>query len=221
MRGKGPQAQGLPPRGTHGIPRLKGQVAIPQLMRSTDLPLLSGVVLVGTVEVGHPHDRTMSAQPLLAHPVAPAWAAHMDADLGVLTHPCPLLVAVDAGPRLITAKQTATAQTDAKLRPPMVEARFDRLEQIGQGPCTDGRRRPQGGRQTLEGGPHGRAGGHPHWDRGPLGLPTVGTLTAIVLHTCAPRRDWGGARSCPRRLAAGARLVGPRAPNADNLAPWR
>jgi hypothetical protein len=51
--------------------------------------------------------------------------------------------------------------------------------------------RPQGGRQTLEGGPHGRAGGHPHWDRGPIGLPAVGTLPAILLHTCAHRRDWG------------------------------
>src|SRR5256886_3316441 len=150
----------------------------------------------------------MIAQHLLDHPMAPAWADHMDADLGVLKHPFPLVAAVDAGTRLITANQTATAQTGENLRHPMVEASFDHLEQIGQGPFTDGElehlpkepgqslvadgmRIPQVGRQALDGGPKGRAGFHPHWDRGHIGLPAVGTLTAILLHTCDHRLDWG------------------------------
>src|SRR2546421_10110577 len=112
----------------------------------------------------------MLAQHLLDPPVAPAWADYMDADLGILKHPFPLVAAVDAGTRLITANQTATAQTGENLHHPMVEASFDGLEQIGQGPFTDGElehlpkepsqslvddgmRLAQIGRQTLDGGP--------------------------------------------------------------------
>ena len=88
----------------------------------------------------------------------------------------------------------------------MVEASFDCLEQIGQGPFTDGElehlpkepsqslvadgmRIAQRGRQTLDGGPKGRAGFHPHWYRGYIGLAAVGTLTAILLHTGDHRLD--------------------------------
>lgn len=169
-------------------------------MRQPDLPLRSGVVLLGTVEVGHSHDRAMSAQHLLDHPMAPAWVDHLAADLGVLQHPCPLVAAVDAGTRLLTANQTATAQTGEHLRHPLGEARLDRLEQIGQGPCTagelehlpkepsqsrvaDGMRIPQRGRQTLDGGPTGHAGFHSYGYRGPRDLPAVGTRPPLLRHT--------------------------------------
>src|SRR3989475_1243739 len=148
----------------------------------------------------------MATQHLLDHPVAPAWTDHMDAHLVVLKHPFPLVAAVDAGTRLITANQAATAQPGEDLHHPVVEAGFDRLEQIGQGPFTDGElehlpkepsqslvadgmRIAQIGRQTLDGGPKGRAGFHPHGYRGHIALPAAGTLTAILLHTGAHRLD--------------------------------
>jgi hypothetical protein len=164
--------------------------------------------LLGPVAVGHPNDRAMIAQPRLAHPVAPAWADPMEADLGVLHPPFPLVAAVDAGTRLSTAHQTATAQTGEHRRPPLVEASFAPLAPMGQGPVAagemahlppepsqslvaDGMRIPQIGRQPLARGPKGRAGFHPHWYRGDIGLPAVGTLTALLLHTWDPRLDWG------------------------------
>jgi hypothetical protein len=51
VHGKGPQEQGLHPWGKHRLPSLPGTWTIPPLMRSTARPLLSGVVLLGTVEV--------------------------------------------------------------------------------------------------------------------------------------------------------------------------
>jgi len=48
---------------------------------------------------------------------------------------------------------------------------------------------PQVGRQTLDGGPKGCAGFHPHRYRGHIGLPAVGTITAILLYTCDHRLD--------------------------------
>src|SRR5258706_6233850 len=148
----------------------------------------------------------MATQHLLDHPVAPAWTDHMAAPLGVLKLPFPLVAAVGAGTRLITGNQAATAQTGEDPPHPVVEAGFDRLEQIGQGPFTDGElehlpkepsqslvadgmRIPQIGRHTLDGGPKGCAGLHPYRYRGYIGLPAVGTITAILLYTCCHSLD--------------------------------
>jgi hypothetical protein len=210
--GQGPQEQRLHPRGTHRIPSLKGPWTIPQLLGSTDLPWRSRGLLGGTGEGGHPAARAMATQPLLDPPGAPAWTDHMEAHLVVLPPPCPLGAALDAGPRLSPAQPAATAQPGEDLHPPVGEAGCDRLAQIGQGPGTDGElaplptapsqargadgmRLPQGGRQTLDGGPQGRAGFPPHRSRGHRGLPTGGTITARRLYTCAHRLDrWDRAR---------------------------
>ena len=111
VNGKRPQQHRLHARGKHGIPGLEGKLTIPQLMGQTDLPVLGRVVLLGTVEIGHPDRRPMVAQDFLDHPVAPAGANDMDTDLGVLKDPFPLGAAVDAGPGFITADQAAAAQS--------------------------------------------------------------------------------------------------------------
>jgi hypothetical protein len=41
---------------------------------------------------------------------------------------------------------------------------------------------PQVGRQPFDRGPKGRAGLHPHRDRGHIGLATMGTLSPMLLH---------------------------------------
>ena len=49
VNGKRAQQHGLHARGKHGVPCLDGKLTIPQLMGQTDLPLLRGMVLLGTV----------------------------------------------------------------------------------------------------------------------------------------------------------------------------
>jgi hypothetical protein len=132
----------------------------------------------------------------------------MDAHFVVLKHPFPLVLAVDTSARLITAQQAAPPQAGEELRHPVVQAGFDPMEQVRQGPFTareaeDLHQEPrqslvtdrmgitQVGRETLDGGPKGGAGFHPHRDRGHIGLPTVGTLPPILFHTGDDRLDWG------------------------------
>jgi hypothetical protein len=110
VNGKGAQQQGLYPGRKPGISRVDGKLTIPPLMGQTDLPVLSGVVLLGTIKIGDPDRWPMRTQDLLDHPVAPARTDDMEIDLPVLKHPCPLLLAVHAGAGFSAADQPTAAQ---------------------------------------------------------------------------------------------------------------
>jgi hypothetical protein len=204
--GKSAQQHQLHARGTHEISGFVGELTIPDLMGQTDLPWLCGVILLGTVQIGHPDRRPMRAQDLWHHALSPTGSEHMDADLGVLKHPFPLLSAVHAGTGLITTNQTAAAQPGEDFRQALVQPAFDRLEHVGQTPFTDVQpkhlrkqrrqalitarmRVAQGRRQTLDRGPKWGARFHPRGDRGHRRLPTAGTPTAIRLHARDDRLD--------------------------------
>ena len=199
VNGKRAQQHGLHAGGKHRVPCLEGKLTIPQLMGQTDLPLLGRVVLLGTVEIGDPDGGAMFAQDFLDDPVAPAGANHMHTDLRILKDPLPLGASVDPCPGFITPDQPAAAQARQDLLYPVVQTGFHPPEEIRQRPFADGhaidlrkeRRQalvtdgmgiPQIGRQTLDRGPKGRAGLHPHRHRGHIGLSTVGTLPPMLLH---------------------------------------
>ena len=72
--GKGAQQHRLHARRKHGIAGLDGKLANPQLMGQTDLPVLSRVLLLGTVEIRDP-DRRFDVRPgLPGLRPAPDWA---------------------------------------------------------------------------------------------------------------------------------------------------
>jgi hypothetical protein len=131
--GKGAQQYRLHRRGKHGIPRLEGQLTVPELMGQTDLPWLGRVVLLRTLEVGDPYRRSMVTQDLLDDPVAPAGTNHLPTDLGMLKDPCPWGAAVHPYAGLITADQPATPQACQDLLHPMVQTRFHPPEEMRQG----------------------------------------------------------------------------------------
>ena len=149
----------------------------------TDNPGLGGpnrpaspprVVLLRTIEIGHPDRRPMRPQDFLDHAPSPAGSDHLDAHRGVLkpiSHCCwPFTRAlVSSLPDPPTA-----AQPRQDFRHPLVQPAFAGLAQMGQPPFTDAQakhlrekprqplvtdrmRVPQIGRQTLDGGPKRRA----------------------------------------------------------------
>ena len=68
--GTGAQQHPLHAGGKHGISGVEGELTIPDLMGQTDLPLLRGVTLLRTVQIGHPDRRPMRAQDFLDHALA-------------------------------------------------------------------------------------------------------------------------------------------------------
>ena len=185
----GTQEHRLHPWGKPGIASVDGTLTIPDLVGQTDLPVLRGVVLLGTVEIRDPERRPMCAQDVVDHALAPAGADDMDTDLGVLKHPFPLLLAVDAGAGFIAAHQAAAAQAGEDVRHALVQTLCDPLEHVGQASLTDrpakhlGPERRQAlvtdrvrvaqvRRQTLDRSPKWGARVHPSRHRGHIRLPT-------------------------------------------------
>ena len=208
--GKGTPQHPLHAGGKHRIPRLKGKLTIPELMGQTDLPCLRGVMLLGTVQIGHPDRRTMVTQDFVDDPMASAGANHLHTDFGLLKDPLPWGASVDPCPGFITADQPAPAQARQDLLHPVVQPAFHPLEEMCQGAfadgyaihlckerrqalVTDGMGLPQIGGQPLNRGPEGRAGLHAHRHRGHIGLSTVGTLPPY----CSTRvtMGWTGGNS--------------------------
>jgi hypothetical protein len=130
--GKSTQAHCLHPWGEHGIASVDDKLTIPDLVDQTDLPVLRGVVLLGTVEIRYLDRRPMCAQDFVDHALAPAGADDIDTDLCVLKLPFPLLLAVDTGAGFIAANQAAAAQSGEDVRHALVQTPFDQLEQVGQ-----------------------------------------------------------------------------------------
>jgi hypothetical protein len=137
VNSKGPQEHRLHPWHKHRIASVDGKPAIPHLVGSTDLPVRSGMVLLRTIEIGHPQRRPMRSQHCLDHAMSPAGADHLDAHLGVLKHPLPLLLAVPMGAGFIAADQPTAAQPGEDFRYTLVQPAFDRPEQRGQAPFPD------------------------------------------------------------------------------------
>ena len=140
--------------------------------------MLCGVVLLRTVESGHPKRRPMRPQDFVDHALPSTGSDHMDADLGILKHPFPLLLATHPGAGLIAADQPTAAQARQDFRHPIIQPAVNRLEQIGQAPfadaqakhlgeepgqafVTDCMRVPQVRRQTLDRRPNGVPGSLP------------------------------------------------------------
>jgi hypothetical protein len=109
VKGKGSQEHRLHPWREHGIASVDSKPAIPDLGGSTDLPVRSGVVLLRTLEIGHPDRRPMRPQHFVDDALSPAGAHHMEAHLGVLKHPFPLLSAVHTGAGFIAAAHPTAA----------------------------------------------------------------------------------------------------------------
>ena len=107
-------------------------------MGQTDLPLLRGVVLLGTVEIGDPDGGAMIAEDFVDDPVAPAGTNHMHTDLCILKDPFPLGASVDSCPGFVTPDQPAAAQAHQDLRYPIVQTAFHPPEEIRQAPSLMG-----------------------------------------------------------------------------------
>ncbi len=96
----GAQQERLHARGEDGVARLDGVAAIAQLMRQTNLPRVGMAALSG-VEVGDP-DRWPVPVHHFGHDAGTtATADHMDCHLGILEHPVPAAMAVNAHAGLV------------------------------------------------------------------------------------------------------------------------
>ena len=73
VNGKRAQQQGLHPGRKHSISRVDGKLTIPQLMGQTDLPVLSGVVVLGTREIRRPRSSADAHPGPLGSPRGPGW----------------------------------------------------------------------------------------------------------------------------------------------------
>jgi hypothetical protein len=196
------------PRRKHRIPRLAGKLTIPQLMGSTDLPVRSRVLFLRPIKVGHPDGRAMVAQDVVDDPVAPAGSHHMYTALGLWKDPCPLGASVHPCAGFSTADQSTTPPARQDLFHAVVQPCLHPPEESRQGAFADGhplhlcKERGQAlvtdgmgiaplGGQTLARGPNGRAGLHPHRDRGHIGLSTVAALAPMLLYPGEDGLDQG------------------------------
>ena len=148
------QQQRLHARGEHRVARVDGILAIAQLVREADLPML-GMSLLGTIKIGDPQRRTVPAQYLGDHIRATAAADHVDHHVGVLEHPVPAAVPVDAHAGFVRVDHPRTPQsrenggdtgiepwlatTERGIQRPLADRQTEQLQQQpAQSPVADG-----------------------------------------------------------------------------------